>query len=127
MVMNAISWSRGRGVLSCAAGSMLVLEKPDLSFEFDALFYEQTLQKKTIDDIDYPLSAEEIAEIEAWLLAQLQSPILVSGVDGDGNYLQLVPASMIVKSVTTPPPSNNGWRYDFAASESGIDHWVQLH
>jgi hypothetical protein len=123
--MDSVSWANGRGVISCDLGSMLFSEKPDLSFEFDALYYEETLMKKVIDDVDHALSPEEITEIEAWIEAQLELPLLINGVDAEGNYLEGVPESAVVKTVNMPPPSQTGWRYDFEASAAGGDHWVQ--
>lgn len=125
--METLSWARGRGVITCAIGSMIFFEKPTLTFEFDALYFEAPLMKKVIGDIDHPLSQEEIDEIQNWIEAQIELPFLVNGVDADGNYLEGVPQSAIVKTVSIPPPSPSGWRYDFAASEAGGDHWVQLH
>jgi hypothetical protein len=123
--MNSVSWAQGRGVISCPAGTMIFLDKPEFSFEYDSFYYDEALMKKVVDDTDYGLSQSEQDEIAAWLEAQLELPILVNGVDAAGNYLEGVPMSAIVKTVTIPPPSPTGWRYDFTAGEG--DHWVQLH
>lgn len=125
--MDTVSWAQGRGVISCAQGSMLFLDKPDLSFDFDAIYFEVDLMKKVIDDVDYALSTEEIDEIQEWIETQLELPFLINGVDAEGNYLEGVPEDAVVKAVSLPPPSPTGWRYDFTASEAGGDHWVQLH
>jgi hypothetical protein len=106
---------------------MIFYEKPDLSFEFDSLYYEDTVMKKVIDDTDFDFTEEEMSEIEDWIEAQLELPLLVNGVDAEGNYLEGVQETAVVKTVNVPPPSMTGWRYDFAASEAGGDHWVQLH
>jgi hypothetical protein len=124
--MNTVSWAHGRGVITSDGAAMTFTERPDLSFGFDAFYFEGSLMKKVIDDIDYPLSLDEIAEIQAWLQSQLELPLLVNGIDAQGNYLEGVPASAVFKTVTIPPPSPTGWRYDFAAAEAGGDHWVQV-
>jgi hypothetical protein len=123
--MDSVSWARGRGVIVCDHGSMLFFDRPELSFEFEAIYYSETLMKKVINDTDYELSQAEMDEIAAWLEQQLELPILVNGVDAEGNYLEGVPMSAVVKTVKIPPPSAIGWRYDFTAGEG--DHWVQLH
>jgi hypothetical protein len=124
--MDSVSWANGRGVISCDLGSMFFAEKPELSFAFDALYYETTLVKKVIGDTDLPLSPEEIAEVQSWIQDQLSLPLLVNGVDAEGNYLEGVPETSVVKLVPLPPPEPTGWRYDFEAAEAGGDHWVQV-
>jgi hypothetical protein len=123
--MDSMSWSQGRGSISSSIGIMLLLEKPELSFEFDSLYYGDELMKKVVSDTDFALTQAEQDEIADWIEQQLELPLLVNGVDADGNYLEGVPASAIVKTVSIPPPSMTGWRYDFTAGEG--DHWVQLH
>jgi hypothetical protein len=125
--MDTVSWAQGRGVITCDLGSMIFFEKPELSFDFDALYFEETIMKKVVEGVDQPLSNEEVDEIQSWIEDQLELPLLVNGVDVDGNYLEGVPMFAVVKTVSIPPPSMTGWRYDFTASEAGGDHWVQLH
>jgi hypothetical protein len=105
---------------------MFFSEKPDLSFPFDALYYDPSLMKKVIADADFELTQAEKDEIEVWLDAQLALPLLINGVDAEGNYLEGAPREQIVREVSTPPPDPTGWRFDFEAAEDGGDHWVQV-
>ena len=120
--MNSVYWTQGRGTIYCPVGSLFFFEKPELSFVFDELHYDVNEAKKVVSGKHVPLSDAEKTEIANWIVQQ--GP-LVNGVDENGNYLEAVPMTTVVKQVFVPPPSPEGWRYDFTAGEG--DHWVQLH
>jgi hypothetical protein len=122
--MVGMTWERGRGFIILEEGALLILQKPDLSFEFDALYYKDGVAMKVLDDDESGLAGGDVHELESWIKDQLELPLIVNGVDAAGNYLEGVPLSAVIKTVSIPPPGP-GWRYDFTAGEG--DHWVQLH
>lgn len=121
-------WANGAGYILTTNGTRMVFDKPDFSFDYDFVYCEPTLCHRTIGDDEIVLTESEIVEVSAWISAELATPLIVNGVDADGRYLEGVPETSVVRTVSVPPPSGGTWRFDFAmAAQFPGDHWTQAH
>lgn len=99
--------------------------KPLLSFEFDALYCEQTLCHRVEADEDHALDASQIAEVDALIVAMLTEPVIVNGVDSTGKYFASVPIESVTRVVQTTPPPSGTWRLNMDVSPTEM--WVGAH
>jgi hypothetical protein len=125
--MNILTWVNNTGSISTDSVKGNLASKPVFSFNYDALYYEELDSNKfyLINSVRMELSLAEISEVKAYLSSFNSDNLLVQGVDANGIYLGFTAKKNVAAIVTTLPPTNQFWRYDFTSEEykliQGVD------
>jgi len=122
---TGLVWTGGLCHLLTPEGLRQFYDKPDLSFNFDALYCQPTLCHRVVDGADKVLTPAQIANVESYITTELAKPRLVHGVDAYGIYLGIRPEDQVYRVVGGPPPPSGTWALDLSRPTG--DHWFQAH
>ena len=122
---NGLVWAGGLGHLLTSEGLRQFYDKPDLSFDFDALYCEPTLCHRVVAGVDKALTEAQIAKVKSYIATELAKPRLVHGVDASGLYIGIRPEDEVYCVVGGPPPPSGTWVLDL--SKPTGDYWLQAH
>ena len=109
---TGLVWTGGLGHLLTPDGLRQFYDKPDLSFDFDALYCEPTLCHRVVEGADKVLTPAQIAHVETYIATELAKPRLVHGVDPNGIYIGILPENQVHRVVGGPPPPSGTWALD---------------
>lgn len=119
-----IQWDGAQGVAQSATRRVTLARKPDLGFDFDALFFNAGFGVLRLGAEEaHDLSAEQIAACEAFIatLTTFRDVTLVFAVDAQGAPLGYVEqGSAAIAAVVPPAPEGADWRWDF-----GTARWLR--
>lgn len=102
--MKIFAWKSEEKYFIDDDGQVLLTEKPVFSFEYDTLFYSNTLSRK---NETIPLSDTEKTEIDNFITQYKLTNIKAFCVDDNGNYLGYVDyVEGVNNKVPYPPPDN---------------------
>lgn len=102
--MKIFAWKSEEKYFIDDDGQVLLTEKPVFSFEYDTLFYSNTLSRK---NETIPLSDSEKTEIDNFITQYKLTNIKAFCADDNGNYLGYVDyVEGVNNKVPYPPPDN---------------------
>jgi len=121
---EGLVWANGKGMYLIDNMLIPLAYKPNLTFQFDSLYCEATLCRKVVEDADYPLTEDEIQEVQDYITTEKTNPMSVDGVDADGKYLRQVSLGEVKRVVRASPPNESQtWRLD---PNNFFELWVQV-
>lgn len=93
---------------------ILVEEKPDLGFSYEAIDTTATPPTKTVGGVTTVLTLANVKNIAAFIQTLSGAIVRATGVNSAGIFMTSAPVADIEKFVETmPPDSSGGWVYDF--------------
>ena len=113
-----LTWVNGSGVVQSTTQRAQLMQKPALSFLFDAIYYEPGANNffYTSGPDEYVMTPEQITEVDQFIATYDFGVLLVHGVDADGVYLGMGVDGDFSHNVPSAPPSDGFYVWDFAGS-----------
>lgn len=65
--MNMLSYNLNKCYIRRGESTFTSGIKPDLSFEYEVLFYDGVIAQRRFEDADHPLTAEQKSEVEGYI------------------------------------------------------------